>query len=161
MAYLRHILSAGARLRTLSVFRSRASTAFTLIEMMVVLGMLGILMGVAFTGIGQARNQARITKANAEVRELINAWLSYESSYDDWPVTIQGNELDATKSNLKELLGENPNNTIYLNAQMVNGAFRDPWGNPYKFRLLTKSGENKVTDKFSAAITFPNRHRYE
>ena len=31
------------------------SNAFTLVEMLVVIGMLSILMGVTFTGIGKAR----------------------------------------------------------------------------------------------------------
>lgn len=136
----------------------RASTAFTLIEMMVVLGMLGILMGVAFSGIGKARTQARVAKANVEVRELINAWLSYEAAYDDWPVEING-EVDATTDNLKELVGKGDDAVVYLNAQLVNGAFRDPWGTPYKFRLLSKSGQNAVTETFGASVAFPNRYR--
>ncbi len=142
-----------------SALRNRASNAFTLVEMMVVVGMLGILMGVAFSGIGQARNQARLAKANGEVRELINAWLSYEAAYDDWPVTMQGDEIDATAASLGELLGDNPEKTVYLNAQLANGAFRDPWGTPYRFRLLSQTGQNKVREEFGAAITFPNRDR--
>ena len=62
-------------------------SAFTLIEMLVVTGMLGILMGVAVTGLGQAKKQARVAKANVELRELVNAWLSYESAYDEPPRT--------------------------------------------------------------------------
>jgi type II secretory pathway pseudopilin PulG len=131
--------------------------AFTLVEMIVVLGMLGLLMSVAASGIGAARNQARVAKANAEVRELINAWLSYEAAYDDWPVDISGEELEATSSNLKELLGDNDDRVIYLNAQMSNGAFRDPWGTPYKFRLVSQSGQNSKTETFGASVTFPNR----
>jgi len=138
----------------------RASMAFTLIEMMIVVGMLAILMGVSFSGIGQARNQARVAKANAEVRELINAWLSYEAAYDDWPVNVVGDNLVANKANLQELLGENQDNTVYLNVQLTAGEFRDPWGTPYQFRLLQETGQNPVSDTFVATITFPNRHRY-
>lgn len=146
------------RKQTLPPQDRRASTAFTLIEMIVVMGMLGILMGVAFSGVGKARAQARVAKANVEVRELINAWLAYEAAYDDWPVEISG-EVDATKSNLKELLGESDDKVVYLNAQLVNDAFRDPWGTPYRFRLLSESKQNDVTENFSASVTFPNRYR--
>lgn len=141
------------------IARNRASNAFTLVEMLVVVGMLAILMGSAFSGIGQARNQARIARANAEVRELINAWLSYEAAYDDWPVSVSGSSIEATRGNLQELLGQNDEQVVYLNAQMVNEAFRDPWGTPYKFRLVSDSKQNSETEEFGASVTFPNRQR--
>jgi len=139
---------------------SRRSSAFTLVEMMVVTGMLGILMGVAFSGIGQARGQAKVAKANAEVRELINAWLSYEAAYDDWPVNVSGDSIVADKTSLNELMGGNEDKAVYLNAQLTGGLFLDPWGTPYQFRLLNKSGQDSKTVEFPAAFTFPNRHRY-
>lgn len=136
------------------------SNAFTLVEMLVVIGMISILMGITFTGIGKARTQARIVKANAEIRELMNAWLSYEASYSDWPAAISGTDLEANESNLAELLGKNDSETVYLNAQMVDGSFRDPWGTPYRFKILQQEGSvNRATDHFGAAVTFPNRHR--
>lgn len=150
--------------RLCSALGSRASHAFTLIEMMVVLGMLGILMGVAFSGIGQARSQARIAKATSELRELMNAWLSYEAAYDDWPadMNVDGTGLDATESNLKVLLGKGDDKVVYLNAPISGSpaAFRDPWGTEYRFKLLSKSRQNPQSEKFHAAIAFPNRHRY-
>jgi hypothetical protein len=121
--------------------------------------MLAILMGSAFSGIGQARNQARVARANTEVRELINAWLSYEASFDDWPVTVTGSGIDATAATLKELLGDNDQKIVYLNAQMNNGAFRDPWGTPYQFRLLTGTANTSESEEFGASVTFPNRQR--
>lgn len=150
------------RKRNLSPNDRRARLAFTLIEMMVVLGMLGILMGVAFSGIGKARNQARVAKANVEVRELINAWLSYEAAHDDWPTEISensGSAVEADADHLKVLLGKGEDKTVYLNAQLVNGKFLDPWGQVYKFRLLGESGQQGDSEKFVAAVTFPNRYR--
>jgi prepilin-type N-terminal cleavage/methylation domain-containing protein len=148
---------ADGRLR--SLLGNRSSNAFTLVEMLVVIGMLAILMGSAFSGIGQARNMARVARANAEVRQLISAWLSYEAAYDDWPSVVSGQSLDATESNLKELLGQNDGQVVYLNAQMVNGAFRDPWGTPYKFHLVKETGKEPETEDFGATVTFPNRQR--
>jgi prepilin-type N-terminal cleavage/methylation domain-containing protein len=140
--------------------KNRSTNAFTLIEMMVVTGMLAILMGVAFSGIGQARAQERIAKANAEIRELMNAWLAYEAAYDVWPVKVNG-DLDATEANLKELMDGNQDGTVYLNVPLVNGAFRDPWGTPYKFRVVYETEQSPVTEEFEAAVTFPNRDRYK
>ena len=132
------------------------SSAFTLMEMMVVTGMLAILMGVAFTGLGRARVQARVAKANAEVRELVNALLSYEAENELLEVS---DAKDATTGNLSMLLGGTGSDKVYLNASMVNNAFRDPWGTPYRYRVV----EGRVTEgnatRVAAAITFPNRHR--
>ena len=61
---------------------------------------------------------------------------------------------------MKELLGQNQSKTVFLNAQMVNGAFRDPWGTPYRFRILSEARQNEASEDFGAAITFPNRHRF-
>ncbi len=149
-----------ARRRWLPPLGNRVSNAFTLIELMVVLGMLGILMGVAFSGIGQARKQARVAKANAEVRELMNAWLAYEAAHDDWPSGFTfGDKLEATSANLKELIGEGNEDVVYLNAPLENGYFRDPRGTPYRFRLLETSDDNAPLESFGASITFPNRNR--
>jgi len=133
--------------------------AFTLIEMMIVTGMLAVLMGVAFSGFGQARRQSKITKANSEIRELMNAWLAYEAAYDDWPLELKGDEIEATEENLKELLDGNQDQTVYLNATMDRGAFRDPWGVPYRFRLILEDNQNRKTEDFEATVTFPNRQR--
>jgi prepilin-type N-terminal cleavage/methylation domain-containing protein len=138
----------------------RSDRGFTLVEMLVVIGMLGVLMATAATGVARAKGQARVTKANAEVRQLIGAWLAYEAAYDGWPTDLPagGGEIEATQSTLKELLGEGQNKVAFLNAQMVNGAFRDPWGMPYKIRFSARPQQD-LKDKFSAAITFPNRGR--
>lgn len=138
----------------------RRDGGFTLIEMLVVVGMLGILMATAATGIARARVQARITRAHTEVRQLIGAWLAYEAAYDGWPASLPsgGGEIEATQGNLKELLGEGENKVVFLNAQLVNGAFRDPWGMPYKIRFSPRP-QDPLRDQFSAAISFPNRTR--
>jgi prepilin-type N-terminal cleavage/methylation domain-containing protein len=138
----------------------RRNSGFTLIEMLTVIGMLGILMATAATGISRARVQARIAKANTEIRQLIGAWMAYEAAYDGWPVELpsSGTAIEATQSTLKELLGEGENKVVFLNAQMVQGAFRDPWGMPYQIRF-SPSSVDAVEETFSTAISFPNRNR--
>jgi len=138
----------------------RANRGFTLVELLTVIGMLGILMGTTATAISRARVQAQIAKAHTEVRQLIGAWLAYEAAYDGWPANLPsgGTAVEATYANLKELLGEGENKVVFLNVQMVNGAFRDPWGETYKIRFSERT-RDPLKDQFSAAVSFPNRGR--
>ena len=140
--------------------------AFTLVEMLVVIAMLGLLMGSAATGISQAKRQAKVTRAHAEMRELVNAWLAYEQAYDDWPIPSNAESeegVPATESNLKELIGQGEDGMVYLNAPMSAGAdgkaFRDPWGTPYRYRIIQiETTDSQDDNKFEASIAFPNRH---
>lgn len=165
---LQSIAVESSRLRS-RISGSRSASlreAFTLIEMLVVVAMLGLMMGSAASGISQAKRQAKVTRAHAEMRELVNAWLAYEQAYDDWPVPsgAEGEEgIAATESNLKELIGQGGDGMVYLNAPMTDGsdgrAFRDPWGTPYRYRIVEiATSDSQDDNKFEASIAFPNRH---
>ena len=127
---------------------------FTLIEMLVVMGMIAILMGSVFAGLSGACKQAKITKAQAEIRQIIGACLAYEASKDAEP-GIPNSWGDATESNLRDLLGGN-GNPVFLNATTVGGSFRDPWNRPYQVRLKKNDddGESPKGLKFTGAISF-------
>lgn len=134
----------------------RRREAFTLMEMMVVIGMLGVLMGVTFSGIGQAKTRARVAKANAEVRELVNAILAYEAAEKELEATDE--PVEANETTLQALLGD-AGGPVYLNMKSRGGVFRDPWGQPYRFRVGLKV-ESSSAEKMSATVTFPNRHQH-
>ena len=132
-------------------------SAFTMIEMLVVIGMLGILMGVTFGGIGKARSRARVVKATAEVRELVNAILSYEAAEGQVYELISPEPTEATADNIEILLGTRQGFPVYLNAPMAGGAFRDPWGTPYRYRVIQQTIDGGMGETVSATVTFPNR----
>jgi len=140
-------------------------SGFTLLEMLVVIGILGMLMALAFTGMTQAQRQARVAKANSEIRNLLTAWLSYESAHDDWPGQMPSDPVDVTEQlpAMMVLLGKAPDKRgelkVYFNVQMKNGAFRDPWGNPYRVKVTPQDKVPEISDHFSATVTFPNRSR--
>ena len=144
--------------------RFSAQRGFTLVEMLTVVGILGILMASAFTGLSRAQRQARIAKAQTEVRQLVNAWLAYEAANDDWPVNFEeianGDPVPASEQILGELLGKNGGKG-YIQAPIRNGFFRDPWGTPYHLKIKTekKVQEIDISDTFFATVTFPNRNR--
>ena len=138
---------------------------FTLLEMLTVIGILGIMIATAFTGLAQAQRQARNAKAQAEVRQLINAWFAYEAANDDWPSDMpeNGDAVETSKTRLSVLLGESEDASgerrVYLNAPIRNGYFRDPWGTPYKLKITSRDDVPEISDTFFAAVTFPNRNR--
>ena len=143
----------------------RGKSGFTLLEMLVVIGILGILMATSFTGLARARVMARIARANSEMRMLIGAVLAYEAATEEelHTLNLSGDDgMEATESNLSELLGQGKNKIVFLNAQLRGSplAFRDPWGTPYKVRVLRDtSSASSTTERFDTAITFPNRNR--
>jgi len=134
---------------------------FTLLEMLTVLGILGLMMATAFTGLSHAQRQGRIAKAQTEVRQIVSAWFAYEAANDDWPANMpeDGAPVDADYTTLGELLGRGGENRVYLNAQLQNGKFLDPWGRPYRLKITRQADVPDISDTFSAAITFPNRNR--
>jgi len=135
---------------------------FTLLEVLVVIGILGMLMSAMFVNIARAQRLARSAKANSDIRQLIGAWFAYEAANDDWPLDVSNGEpVDATKDNLKELIGNenDPNSKVYLNVPIRNGAFRDPWGTPYRIKITPQPSVPDISDSFAASVSFPNRNR--
>ncbi|MDD3546566.1 MAG: hypothetical protein PHG96_14580, partial [Kiritimatiellae bacterium] len=76
------------------------------------------------------------------------------------PLEMRGDDIEATEENLKELLDGNQDQSVYLNVNIDRGAFRDPWGTPYRFKLVYEDNQNVMTEEFEASVTFPNRHRH-
>ena len=64
-------------------------TGFTLVEMLAVIVLIGILMMAAGMSIRKAQHLARVTKAEAECRELVNAMLEYNQRRvaDTWKLS--------------------------------------------------------------------------
>ena len=68
--------------------------AFTLVELLVVITILGILMSLAFTGSGAIRNQARSAQARNDCASLSLAIKSFYTDYSRYP--IPANKTDDT-----------------------------------------------------------------
>lgn len=56
---------------------------FTLIEVLVVLGIISILMAILIPTLNSARQQANLTRCSANLREIYHATLIYASDFDD------------------------------------------------------------------------------
>ncbi len=101
---------------------------FTLIEVMVVVVILGILAAVVVPRVMDRPDQARVTKAENDIRALESALNLYRLDNFNYPTTEQGlNALvtrpsgDATARN-------------WRTGGYIDRLQKDPWGREYQYR---------------------------
>ena len=106
--------------------RSDAS-GFTLIEILVVVVIIGILGAVIVPNLLGRPDQARITAAESDLRNIANALDIYRLDNFTYPSTDQGLEALVTKpSGFPEPKNYNPDG-------YVKKLPKDPWGSPYQY----------------------------
>lgn len=91
----------------------RRARGFTLIEVLVVVVILGILAAVIVPNLMEQPGQARITKAQADIRAIESALNMYRLENHSYPTSDQG---------LEALVSD------YLPRLPM-----DPWGRPYQY----------------------------
>lgn len=146
--------------------------AFTLVEILVVVSIIGLLAGLAFPAIQGAMNSAKKGKAKAEMQSIITALKSYQNEYGRMPNPSavggagDGYFSDSASPRLFLMLsgatndssGENPRQIAFLElpASSTNGSFPDPWKRNYIVKLDV-DGDNLIwhwTNWNGAAIVF-------
>jgi len=144
-----------------SSFRENARSAFTLVELLVVIGMIAVLTGAMTAAVNRARERARMQKATNDVKVISQAILAYEIwNGDELPTmgsrgSAAGGE-EASVGSLGFLMGKDSAKgvaggsggtelPVLLMAQLKkSGKIVDPWGTPYRVTIA----ESKVNVKF-------------
>lgn len=124
----------------MNIYRKRRQSGFTLIEIMVVVVILGILAAIVVPRIMSRPDEARMVKAQQDIRALSAALDLYRLDNFRYPSTDQG----------LEALVERPID-LADGAKWREGGYlaklpTDPWGNPYNYLI---PGQNAEYDLYS------------
>jgi type II secretion system protein G len=78
-------------------FRAYGATAFTLLELLIVMTIIAILAGITYATLGYASNKARRSRAEAEIAAISAALENYKADNGEYPTDDQTTEtLDPT-----------------------------------------------------------------
>lgn len=107
--------------------RLRRARGFTLIEIMVVVVIIAVLAALIVPNVIGRAEDARVTKAQADIRALESALAMYRLDNGHYPSTDQG--LEAL---VKKPSGDPPANN-WKTGGYVAALPDDPWGHPYQY----------------------------
>ena len=144
---------------------------FTLVELLVVVGMIAVLMGAITTSVSGANERARIQKATSEVKVVTQAILAYENwdqggGRRELPTL---NKQDVEKGSIGFILGDGGDAAsggkipvLLMAALSSGGKMIDPWGTPYKVTIKENSFSIKpgaASSSLQTGFFLPNWYR--
>lgn len=153
--------------------RLNSRSGFTMVELLVVIAMLLLLAGSVTSSVGSASRRAKVQQATTEIQEMTNAILAYENYgrvNEESPLSGHVMESrEANESTMGFILGlealkngESGQIPILFNAEIKNGAIRDPWGHPYQVtirQVKIDPEEGSENTGLKSFVTFPNFNR--
>ena len=135
-------------------------------ELLSVIVIIGILLSAISMALSKARELARRTRAETELREMVAAWLQYHQLYGEYPSLVKDqNDLDTSRKILAPLIDpesdDNPRGLVLLNPKLPfndKDEYVDPWGTPYRLSFA-QSEESEAKTAMRTSIVFPGRQR--
>jgi len=79
--------------------RNRISHGFTIVELLVVVSIIALLVGILLPAIGKARDQAQLTKSQANIKQIGTALVTYSAEYNDRQLTFVNDQLSKYGAN--------------------------------------------------------------
>jgi general secretion pathway protein G len=117
-------------------FVSRARQhGFTLIEIMVVVIIIGLLAAVIVPSVISKVDEARVSKAKADIQALEAALTMFRLDNSKYPTTDQG---------LQSLITQptDPSIRHWRVGGYIQHVSKDPWGNPYQYAFPSSHGRD-------------------
>lgn len=109
--------------------------AFTLVELMVVVAVIGIIAGIVLAAAGGAQKKAARDQTKAEIRTILVALDRYRTAYGSYP-------LSSTNPSRTILYPSLTNFMTFKTNQVTNNTVLDPYGYAYWYRLVTNGGSS-------------------
>jgi general secretion pathway protein G len=113
---------------------SRKRSAFTLIEIMVVVVILGILAATIIPKFVGATGEAKVGAAKADIANLKSAIERFQLNMDRFPTTDEGLKVLAEPPSGEDKKWRGP---------YIEEVKPDPWGRPYQYRFPGTHGRNQ------------------
>ncbi|MEI6033298.1 MAG: type II secretion system protein [Verrucomicrobiae bacterium] len=133
----------------------RKSSAFTLIELLIVIAIIGILMGLLFPAVNGAIDAARKAQAKNDVTQIATAVIAYETEYGKLPLsssTSVDSALVNVLAGIDTSATNNPRGIVFLEVQAAKKGkggtnsvgFVDPWitNTPYAIAMDSNYDNN-------------------
>lgn len=112
--------------RSLSRRARRAARGFSLLEIVIVLGIIALLVGGAIGLTGKITNGARIQAANNDINTFTSTLKMYKINANTYPSSQQG---------LKALVDKPTGNPVPARwTRLMDRTKPDPWGNEYIYK---------------------------
>ena len=139
----------------------KTPSAFTLIELLIVIAIIGILMSLLFPAVNSAIDAARKAQAKNDAVQIATAITAYETEYGRLPLPVS----TAVNTALVAVLAGLPSNTnnprgiVFLEVQAAKkgksgtnaSGFVDPWGGAYN--IIMDSDYDNTLANFSVPKT--------
>lgn len=103
----------------------RLHGGFTLLEMVIVLGIIGVLLGGAISLISRIPEAAKVQRVDADFKSIGSALRAYKINSGNYPGSSQGLEVLVTP----------PEKGKSKWVQLMDKLPTDPWGNAYTYKF--------------------------
>lgn len=117
-----------------SAITRRRNAGFTLLEMVIVLGIIAMILGGAIFSMNKIGDSAKLSQVEADFKSFQSALSMYKLNAGTFPTSQQG---------LKALV-DKPSGTPVPRrwVQVMSKVPLDPWGSDYKYRFPGKKRAN-------------------
>ena len=115
--------------------RIRRLAAFTLLEMVIVLGIIAVLMGGSIALIGKVKEGAKLQRVGADFNAIGSALMTYKINAGTYPSTQQGLKALVTRP------GGTPAPRRW--TSLAKSVPTDPWGKEYSYRFPGQKDANE------------------